>query len=132
MNWLRSTTFCAIVPSQTEAAMKSTRAASAPMPGDGSAEDWARRSDSGMVGLRRGTEKLFFCLLLAQVVVADHEVGKDEAQDCANGPGQNNAPENPIGETEDVGERGRIAVVAEPVADADRVNAGREPNDEDQ
>src|SRR6266550_9466736 len=106
MNWLRSTTFCAIVPSQTDAAMKSASAVIAPMPGDGgdlSAADWAKSSrPSSMVALRRCMKELFLRLFLAQVVVANDEVREDEAQRRANRPRNDDTPENPIGKAEDI------------------------------
>src|SRR5438067_115403 len=117
-----------MVPSQTDAAIKSTSDTIAPMPGEGDAADCARRIDSSMVGLRRWTQELLLGLLFAQIVVANDKVRQHKAQRRANGPRHDNAPENPIREAENVGQRGDVAAVAQAVTDADRINGGREPN----
>src|SRR6476646_11567140 len=107
MNWLRSTTFCATVPSQTDAAINRTSATSAPMPGEGVAEDCAR-SDSTTVGLRRAGNEVLFDLHRAEIVVADHIVGQHEAEHRANGPRHNDPPENPVWEAKNVGQSRNI------------------------
>src|SRR5262245_23719069 len=128
MNWLRSTTFCASVPSQTDAAMNNASAAIAPIPGDGadrSAIVWATNSSpSSMVRLRlfgAACRQPLLRLLLAQVLVRDHKIRKHKAQPRAHGPRQHDSPENPIGKADHVGQRRHIAAVSQPIAHADRI-----------
>src|SRR6478752_526111 len=100
MNWLRSTTRWATVPSQTEATMKRTRAVIAPRPGDGCEVELlvavcARmRAASGMFSLRRMRLKLLLGLFLAKVGVGNYEIRHDEAQKGAYRPRQDDAVEN--------------------------------------
>src|SRR5262245_281230 len=129
MNRTRSTTVWASVPSQTDAAMNSTSAASAPMPGDGIlpedvAADCARTSRvSGMVPLRLARQQLLLRLLFSQVFIRDDEIRKHERQHGASCPWHDQATEHPVRKTEHVGQRRRIATVAKAVAHADRIGA---------
>src|SRR5262245_31771337 len=136
MNWLRSTTFCASVPSHTDAMMNSASAAMAPNPGDRTAADslaadWANsQSVSTMIRLRRLVEEVFLGLFFAQLVVRDHEIRQDKAQDRANGPRHDDAPEYPVGKSEHIRQRRYVAAISQPVADGDRVDARRQPDGE--
>src|SRR5207247_3499999 len=124
-----STTRCASVPSQTDAAMNSTSAAIAPTPGDGIAgdwlaTDWATSSNvSGMISLRRPIHKLLFRLLVSQLLIRDDIPRQHEAQQRACHPRHNDSPEHPVGKTEHIRQRRCIAPVAKAIADADRIDA---------
>src|SRR5688500_10388936 len=122
MKRLRSTTRWATVPSQTEAAMNSTSASIAPMPGvrfsGAGAAACARRLNMIPLPAQRVFQRVHvrLDLFLAQVFVLDDEVRQHEANQRAGGPGDNDAPEHPVRKAQNVRDRIGVAPVAVEVA----------------
>src|SRR5262245_5215373 len=114
MNRLRSTTFCASVPSHTEAAMNNASAMMAPIPGERPGDSRATtcansQIASGMIGLP--PSELLFGLFFAQVFVPDDKVREHEAQCGADGPRRDHTPEHPVWKAQHISQRRNIAAI---------------------
>src|SRR4029450_3797369 len=132
MKRLRSTTFWANVPNQTDAAMNSTRATIAPKPaggGSGIAGAWASRSS--MTGLPAPSRPVCVALLVPQVLVAHDVARHDERQRGACRPGDKHAKEDPVGNAQHERQRIGIALITECGAEPDGIDAGGQPDQKD-
>ena len=130
MNSLRSTTFWAIVPSHTDAAMNSTSATIAPMPGDVVHRTSLEPPEPAAVTLRHDPPPTLVTASVSSAcsspksssVITKYD--RTEAQPRAHRPRHDNAPENPIGKPQHIRQRRRVAAVAQTVTNADRIDAG--------